>query len=68
MVGTYRQICMPEEEFLLSNETVDHLIEVLEIAGVRAIMLAHATCQRHGHVETELQEQVSVLKKAKVDL
>lgn len=68
MAGTYRRICMPEEEFLLSNETMDHLTEDLEMAGVRAIMLTHAMCRCHGHIETEHQEQVSVLEKAKVDL
>ena len=40
MASTYRQICMPEAEFLLSNETVDHLMEDLEVAGIWAIMLA----------------------------
>ena len=40
MAGTYHRICKPEAEFLLSNETVDHLMEDLEVAGIRAIMLA----------------------------
>ena len=31
-------------------------------------MLARAMHRCHGHVETKLQEQVSVLEKAKVDL
>jgi hypothetical protein len=68
MAGTYHRICMPEAEFLLSNETVDHLTEDPEVASIRAIMLARAARRRHGHVETEMQEQVSVLEKAKVDL
>jgi hypothetical protein len=38
----YRQICMPEVEFLMSRESMDHLTEDVEVAGVRAIMLAQA--------------------------
>ena len=56
MAGTYLRIYMPEAEFLLSTETVDHLMVDLEVAGVRAIMLTRAARRRHGHVETELQE------------
>lgn len=56
LASTYRRICMPKAEFLLSNESVDHLTEDLEVAGIRAIMQARAACQRHGHVEAELQE------------
>jgi hypothetical protein len=67
MASTYRQICMPEVEFLLSNESVDHLMEDLEVASIRAIMLTQATRWHHGHVKTELQEQVLVLEKARVD-
>jgi hypothetical protein len=44
MASTYYQICMPEAEFLLSNESVDHLMEDLEVASIRAIMPARATC------------------------
>ena len=40
MAGTYRWICMVEVEFFLSNKIVDHLMEDLEVAGIRAIMLA----------------------------
>ena len=56
MGGTYHWICMPEVEFLLSNESVDHLMEDLEVASVRAIMLTRAARQHHGHVKTELRE------------
>jgi hypothetical protein len=59
---------MPEAEFLMSHETVDHLIEDVEVAGVRAIMLGQATRRRHGHIETKLKEQVASLEKEKVDL
>lgn len=34
LVGTYRRICMPEVEFLMSHESVDHLTEDIEVAGV----------------------------------
>ena len=34
MGGVYHQICMLEAEFLLSNESVDHLMEDLEVTGV----------------------------------
>jgi hypothetical protein len=54
MGGIYRRICMPEMEFLLANESVDHLTEHLEVTRVRAIMLARAMHQHHGHIETEL--------------
>ena len=54
MASTYRRICMPEVEFLLSTKTVDHLIEGLEVASVRAIMLTRATRRCHGHIKTEL--------------
>lgn len=54
MAGRYHWICMLEVEFLLLNEIVDHLTKDQEVAGIRAIMLARATCRRHGHVETEL--------------
>ena len=40
MVGMYCRICMPEAEFLMSHETMDDLTEDVEVAGVRAIMLA----------------------------
>lgn len=53
MGGVYHRIYMPEVEFLLSNESVDHLMEDLEVTGVRAIMLARAVRWRYGHVETE---------------
>ena len=59
---------MPEVELLLLNEIVDHLTEDLEVAGIRAIMLAQAARRHHGHVKTELQEQVLLLEKVKVDL
>ncbi|XP_066351472.1 autophagy-related protein 23-like [Miscanthus floridulus] len=57
-----------EAEFLLSHESVDHLTEDIEVAGVRAIMLAQATRWRHGHVETELKEPIASLEKEKDDL
>jgi hypothetical protein len=44
LVGMYRQICMPEAEFLMSRESMDHLTEDVEVASVRAIMLAQAMC------------------------
>lgn len=50
MAGVYRRICMPEVELLLSNESVNHLTEDLEVTGVRAIMLTQATRRCHGHV------------------
>ena len=53
---------------MLSNESVDDLTMDLEVAGIRAIMLARAARLRHGHVETELQEKVSDLERAKPDL
>ena len=40
LAGTYRWICMPEVEFLMSYESVDHLTEDIEVAWVTAIMLA----------------------------
>ena len=40
LAGTYRRICMPEAEFMLSNESMDDLMMDLEVAGIRAIMLA----------------------------
>ena len=40
LAGTYHRICMPEAEFLMSHELVDHLTEDVEVGGVRAIMLA----------------------------
>ena len=54
LAGTYHRICMPEAEFLMSHELVDHLTEDVEVARVRAIMLARATCRCHGRVGTEL--------------
>ena len=54
LAGTYCRICMPEVEFLMSHESVDHLTEDVEVARVRAIMLARATCRCHGRVGTEL--------------
>ena len=50
---------MPEIEFLMSHETMDHLTEDIKVTGVRAIMLAQASRRHHGHVETELKEQVA---------
>ena len=52
----------------MSHESVDHLTEDVEVAGVRAIMLARAARRPHGHVETELKERVASLEKEKVDL
>ena len=66
MAGTYRRICMPKAEFFMSHETVDDLTKDVEVAGVRAIMLARAICQHHGYVETELKEQLASLEKDKV--
>ena len=40
LVGTYLRICLPEVEFLMSYESVDHLTEDIEVAWVTAIMLA----------------------------
>ena len=40
MAGTYRRICMPEAEFLMSHGTVYDLTKDVEAAGVRAIMFA----------------------------
>ena len=54
---------MLEAEFLMSHESVDHLIKDVEVARVRAFMLGRATCQRHSHVETELKERVASLEK-----
>lgn len=68
LAGTYRRICMPEAEFMLSNEPVDDLTTDLEVAGIRDIMLAQAAHRRHGYVETELQEKVSDLEKSKAEL
>jgi hypothetical protein len=44
LASTYRRICMLKAEFLLSNESVDHLTEDLEVAGIRAILQARAAC------------------------
>lgn len=54
MGGVYHRICMLEDEFLLGNESIDHLTEHLEVMGVWAIMLARATHWCHGHIETKL--------------
>lgn len=62
MASVYRQICMPKAELLLSNESIYHLTEDLEVTGVRAIMLTRAACHRHAHVETELIEHVENLR------
>ena len=59
---------MPEAEFMLSNKSVDDLTMDLEVAGIRAIMLAWVARLRHGHVETDLQEKVASLEKAKAEL
>ena len=67
MVGTYHRICMPEAEFFMSHEMVGDLAEDVEVAGVRAIMLARAANRCHGYVEIELKEQLASLEK-KVDL
>ena len=68
LAGTYRWICMPEVEFLMSYESVDHLTEDVKVAGDRAIILAQAARRRHGHVETELKERVASSEKEKADL
>jgi len=68
MAGVYHQICMPEVELILSNESVDHLTEDLEVTSVRAIMLTQAARWRHGHVETELLERVEMLERSKEGL
>lgn len=39
MAGVYHRICMLEVKLLLSNESIDHLTEDLEVTGMRAIML-----------------------------
>lgn len=62
MAGVYRQICMPEAELLLNNESIYHLTEDLEVTNVRAIMLARATCRCHDHVETKLIKHVENLR------
>jgi len=59
---------MPEAEFLMSHELVDHLTKDVEVASVRAIMLARVVHRCHGLVETELKEQVTSLEKEKADL
>ena len=59
---------MPEVEFWMSHETVDDLTEDVEVASVRAIMLARAMRRRHGYVGTKLKEQLVSLEKEKVDL
>ena len=58
---------MLKPKFLLCNESIDHLTKHLEVTGVQAIMLAQAMCLHHGHIETELQEQVEKLEKSKKD-
>jgi hypothetical protein len=68
MVGMYRQISMPEAEFMLSNESMDDLTIDLVVSGIRAIMLVGAASLHHGLVETELHEKVSNLERAKADL
>lgn len=68
MASMYRRIYMPEVELMLSNESIDHLIEDLEVIGMRAIMLARAARRHHGHVETELLERVKKLEKSKEGL
>ena len=59
---------MPEAEFMLSNKSVDDLTMDLEVAGIRAIMLARVARLHHGHVETDLPEKVDSLEKAKAEL
>jgi hypothetical protein len=56
LAGMYHRFCMLEAEFLMSHELVDHLTEDVEVASVRAIMLARAAYRCHGHIETELKE------------
>lgn len=68
LAGMYRRICMPEAEFVLSNESMENLTTDLEVSGIRAIMLARAARLHHEHVETNLQEKVSALEKSEADL
>lgn len=68
MAGTYRRICMPEVEFLLSNKLVDNLTTDVEVAGIRALLLARNVRLCHGHIETELQEKAAALEKSESDL
>ena len=47
LAGMYHQICMPEAEFMQSNELVNDLTMDLEVAGIRAIMLARVARLHH---------------------
>lgn len=53
---------------MLSNEPMDNLTKDVEVAAVKAIMLARAAWLCHGHIETELREKVVGLEKAASDL
>lgn len=66
--GTFRRISIPKEEFFLSKQLMDYLTWDVEVAGIKALLLARGARPRHGHVETELQEKLAASKKTGVDL
>jgi hypothetical protein len=65
MGGVYHRIHMPRAELMLSNESIDHLTEDLEVSAMRFLMLARAARRHHGHIETDLHERITKLEKLK---
>ena len=56
---------MLEAELMFSNKLADHLTKDLEVSTVRSITLFCAMRRRHGHIETDLREQIVELENSK---
>lgn len=66
--GTFRQISILGAEYALLKLSVDDLMRDVEVAGIKALLLARGARLRHGFIETELQEKLAASEKREADL
>lgn len=66
--GTFRRISIPEAEFALSKQSVDDLMKDVEVASIKALLLARGARLCHGSIETDLQERLAASEKREASL
>lgn len=66
--GVFRRTSVPKVEFLLSRQPMDELTRDIEVAGIKALLLAQGARLCHGHVEAELKEKLASSSKLEKEL
>lgn len=66
--GVFWRTSFPEAEFMLSNQPMEGLTHDVEVAGIKALLLARGAHLHHERVVSDLNEKLSTMKKKKKDL